>query len=193
MDGKGGHSSFETDAAHLFFQVLGNHKVKLPTGTLCLMSPRTKIRFLLWMFVAGLILAGATAIPLRNEIDWLVHACGADVRPHQSWLTNWLLTVQSGIHRSPPFLFYGTDWLAFGHFVIALAFLGPIRDPAKNIWVVQFGLIASLLVIPYALVFGALRGIPFPWRLIDCSFGVAGLTCLWPCERMISRLAAGID
>src|SRR5215831_8681771 len=101
------------------------------------MSPRSKIRFLLWMFVAGLLLAGVTAIPLRGEIDWLVHVCGADVDPHRSWLTTWLLAVQSAIHGAPPLLFYGTDWLAFGHFVIAIAFLGPIRDPIRNVWVVQ--------------------------------------------------------
>lgn len=59
--------------------------------------------------------------------------------------------------------------------MIAIAFIGPIRDPIKNIWVVQFGLIASILVIPFALIFGEVRGIPFAWRLIDCSFGLAGI------------------
>jgi len=155
------------------------------------MGLQAKIRYLLWMFVAGLLLAGVTAIPLRGEIDWLVRITNAQQEPARSWLTIWLMNVQAGILTAQPFLFYGTDWLAFGHFVIALAFVGPIRDPVKNIWVVQFGLIASLLVIPYALVFGQVRGIPFDWRLIDCSFGVAGITCLWPCERMIRRLASG--
>jgi hypothetical protein len=31
-------------------------------------------------------------------------------------------------HRYP-WLAYGTDWLAFGHITIAVAFAGPIRDP----------------------------------------------------------------
>jgi uncharacterized membrane protein len=34
------------------------------------------------------------------------------------------------------------------------------------------GLIASAAVIPLALIAGPIRGIPFPWRLIDCSFGI---------------------
>jgi hypothetical protein len=39
------------------------------------------------------------------------------------------------------------------------------------------------LVIPYALGFGALRGIPFWWRLIDCSYGVFGAIPLWYCRQ----------
>ena len=65
-----------------------------------------------------------------------------------------------------PLLFYGTDWLAFGHFVIAIAFIGALRDPVRNRWLLDFGLIACGLVIPFALVFGGRRGIPFWWRLI---------------------------
>jgi hypothetical protein len=58
-------------------------------------------------------------------------------------------------------LAYGTDWLAFAHLVIAIAFLGPLKDPVRNIWVVEFGMIACLLVIPLALICGPIRGIPF--------------------------------
>jgi len=36
-----------------------------------------------------------------------------------------------------PFIAYGTDWLAFAHFVIAIAFIGPWRDPVRNVWVVE--------------------------------------------------------
>jgi integral membrane sensor domain MASE1 len=46
------------------------------------------------------------------------------------------------------------------------------------------------MVIPYALVFGALRGIPFWWRLIDCSFGVFGFVPPWFCHRWVRELAA---
>jgi hypothetical protein len=45
--------------------------------------------------------------------------------------------------------------------------------------VVQFGLIACVLVIPFAFVAGAFRDIPYGWRLIDCSFGVFGFLLLW--------------
>lgn len=93
-------------------------------------------------------------------------------------------------HRLYPFIAYGTDWLAFAHIVIAIAFVGPLKDPAKNIWVIEFVMIACVLVLPLALIFGPVRGIPFFWRLIDCSFGVFGFIPLWLIHRAIRRIAA---
>jgi hypothetical protein len=87
-----------------------------------------------------------------------------------------------------PFLSYGTDWLAFAHLVIAVAFLGPLKNPVKNIWVIEFGIIACLMVFPLAFIAGAVRGIPFYWRLIDCSFGVLGLIPLVWCYKLIRKL-----
>lgn len=151
-----------------------------------------RIRALLSIFIAGLLVSGATAIPLMPELNLLariVHS--GHVWP--GWLIHWIETVQAAladVGARYPFLSYGTDWLAFGHFVIAIAFWGPLRDPVRNIWVLTFGMIACALVVPYALVFGAVRDIPFPWRLIDCGFGVFGLLPLWYCRRAISELAS---
>ncbi len=47
-----------------------------------------------------------------------------------------------------------------------------------------------VLVIPYALIFGAVRGIPFWWRLIDCSFGVSVSGCGW-CRKWARALNVG--
>src|SRR6185369_17425051 len=99
---------------------------------------------------------------------------------------------QMALHETDvkyPFMSYGTDWLAFGHFVIAIAFVGALRDPVRNVWLFTFGMIACVLVVPYAFVFGGLRGIPIPWRLIDCSFGVFGFVPLWICKRSAAELA----
>ena len=63
-----------------------------------------------------------------------------------------------------------------------------MRDPVRNRWVIDFGIIACLLIIPYALVFGGIRGIPVWWRLIDCSFGLFGLIPLWLARRGTQRL-----
>jgi hypothetical protein len=49
-------------------------------------------------------------------------------------------------------------------------------------------MIACLLIIPFALVAGYFRGIPFWWRLIDCSFGLIGLLPLGICLRKINQL-----
>lgn len=90
--------------------------------------------------------------------------------------------------RDQPFMLYGTDWLAFAHLVIAVAFYGPYRDPVRNIWVVEFGMIACAGIIPLALICGPIRGIPFWWSVIDMSFGVFGVIPLLIVRRMIKRL-----
>lgn len=143
-----------------------------------------RIRWLTAFFIVGLVVSGVTAIPLQTEVEWLVSATNAEAVAAQStaaW-AHWLIRVREGLNDTAathPFLFYGTDWLAFGHLVIALAFVGAWRDPIRNRWLFQFGMLACALVIPYALIFGAVRGIPLWWRAIDCGFGVLGFVPLW--------------
>jgi len=143
-----------------------------------------KIRWLTWLFILGLVLSGVTALPLPAEVNWLARITGAQEVVQSPGSTaapawaQWLVKVQSALvdtNSKAPFLFYGTDWLAFGHFVIAIAFIGAVRDPVRNSWLFRFGIIACAMVIPYALIFGAIRGIPFWWRVIDCSFGIFGI------------------
>ncbi len=160
---------------------------------------RCQIKALTWFFILGLVLSGATAIPLVTELEWLVNWTGARQMVSAPASTNapvwaaWLVNVHASlqeVNEKHPLLFYGTDWLAFGHFVIAIAFVGVLRDPVRNRWLFDFGLIACGLVIPYALVFGAVRGIPFWWRLIDCSFGVFGFLPLWFCRKWARELVS---
>jgi hypothetical protein len=156
-----------------------------------------RIKLLTWFFIIGLVISGVTAIPLVTELDWLVKLTGArqlvetpgstDAPVWAVWLVRIQLTLQETSEKHP-MLFYGTDWLAFGHFVIAIAFVGVLRDPVRSRWLFDFGLIACVLVIPYALVFGAVREIPFWWRLIDCSFGVFGFIPLWLCRRWVLEI-----
>jgi len=87
-----------------------------------------------------------------------------------------------------PFILYGTDWLAFAHLMIAVAFIGPLRDPVRNIWVIQSGMIACVCIIPLAAIAGPIRGIPFGWSLIDMSFGVVGIIPLIIVCRLTRRL-----
>ena len=94
----------------------------------------------------------------------------------------WIERVRDGLDAADaqyPFLLYGTDWLAFAHLVIAVAFYGPYRDPVRNIWVIEFGMIACAGIIPLALICGPIRGIPFWWTVIDMSFGVFGVIPLY--------------
>ncbi|RBL84536.1 hypothetical protein DDE05_23215, partial [Streptomyces cavourensis] len=58
----------------------------------------------------------------------------------------------------------------------------------RNIWVIEFGMIACAGIIPLALICGPIRGIPFWWSVIDMSFGVFGVIPLLIVRRMIKRL-----
>lgn len=152
------------------------------------------IRLWLGVFIVGLVLSGLTAFPLQAELRWVV------VLLHQSWieplarssgLLAWIERVREALDTTGalfPFLAYGTDWLAFAHLAIAVAFIGPLVDPVRNKWVVTFGLIACAGVIPLALIAGQVRGIPLAWRLVDCSFGVAGAVPLLISRRLIAAM-----
>ena len=153
-----------------------------------------RYRLVLGAFTVGLVLSGITAFPLLHELELLAGLLGipADAAPaSQSGLHFWIATVREGLramHASYPWLAYGTDWLAFGHIVIALFFLGPLRDPVPNAWVLKIGLVACAGVVLLALICGPIRGIPFYWRLIDCSFGILGAVPLLYCLRLTADL-----
>jgi len=153
-----------------------------------------RIRFWLGLFIIGLVLSGVTAFPLETELGSLVSLLNhASIRPFAQsvHLLPWVERVNEGLHVTNahyPFLAYGTDWLAFAHLVIAVAFIGPYINPIRNKWVITFGLIACAGVIPLALIAGGYRGIPFPWRFIDCSFGLVGSVPLLICRKSILAL-----
>ena len=146
------------------------------------------IRNWLKIFIATLFISGFTAIPVEQELTYVVKHF-----PFDGSIKGWLDEVLIGIQHTSkdyPFLFYGYDWLAFAHFVLAILFIGPFRDPVKNKWVIQFGIIACILIIPFALIAGHFRGMPFWWRVVDCSFGIIGLFPLLTCLKNIKRLEA---
>jgi hypothetical protein len=156
------------------------------------------IRIWLGLFMAGLILSGVTAFPLQSEVHWLdssLHTATLRPAAESTRLLYWIERVDLALaqtDREHPFLAYGTDWLAFAHIVIAVAFIGPWRDPVRNHWVITFGLIACAGVIPLALIAGQVRGIPLAWRLIDCSFGALGCIPLLIVRRHIRAIEANV-
>ena len=150
------------------------------------------IRMWVLVFIIGLAISGITAFPLQTETAFLVRAAVAiDLPEHLPSLFLWVQRVASALadtNARYPFLAYGTDWLAFGHLVIATVFIGAYRDPVRNKWLITFGLIACAGVIPLALTAGSVRGIPLYWRAIDCSFGVFGCIPLLICKHKIDLL-----
>src|SRR5215469_4524364 len=105
-----------------------------------------RIRVWLALFMIGLALSGITAFPLEREtamLNAIFHVAPTPPAGGEPALQTWLRRVHEGIavtNRDYPFMAYGTDWLAFGHLVIAIAFLGPLLDPVRNKWVLHFGL-----------------------------------------------------
>jgi hypothetical protein len=151
----------------------------------------TKIRIWLVIFLVGLVLSGVTAFPLEHEVRWLHHLL--DGSPAPQVLVDWIARVDRGIAETNdryPFIMYGTDWLAFAHLVIAIAFWGPLRDPVRNIWVIEWGMVACVGVVPLAIFAGPVRGIPGWWTALDISFGVFGIVPLLVVHRMIKRLGS---
>jgi len=134
-------------------------------------------------FMIVLFLSGLTAIPLESELSFLSR-CFSPQTVIGAWIDKVYIAV-ANMNKEYPFLAYGYDWLAFAHFILAILFIGPLIDPVRNKWVIDFGMIACLLIIPFAFIAGHYRGIPVGWRLIDCSFGVIGLIPLSICRNKI--------
>ena len=156
---------------------------------------RRRIKWLLSFFVIGLIVSGLTAFPLVWEVGLLHQYLGEGSSLGGWWpsLSAWITRVYGGLAETDarhPFILYGTDWLAFAHLTIAIAFWGPLKDPVRNVWVIEFGMISCLMILPLAFICGPVRGIPFYWQLIDCSFGVVGIIPLWLARREVKRIEA---
>jgi hypothetical protein len=156
------------------------------------------IKIFLVFFVFALVVSGLTAVPLRFELNILnsIAGKGTNVEDAIPLLSTWISLVHHALEdlfQKYAFLAYGYDWLAFGHFVIAIAFLGAVKDPIRNRWVIEFGMIACVLILPYAFIFGQVRGIPILWRVIDMLFGILGIIPLYIARKMTLELEAYLE
>ncbi len=147
---------------------------------------KSVIKRWLLFFMIMLFISGATTIPAVCELSIAMRFFDENSFMG-SWLSNVYVAVKDTSEKYP-YLFYGYDWLAFAHIVLTIVFIGPYKDPVKNKWVIEFGTIACLLIIPFALIAGYFRGIPIWWRLIDCSFGILGLIPLGICYTKINEI-----
>ena len=152
-----------------------------------------RIRGLVVIYILALCFWGITAFPLETEIKLLCEILNISLVTPEAYsgLYEWLAKVATGLietNANYPFLAYGTDWLAFSHIVIAVAFIGLYFKPVRNKWIVYFGMVACLGVLPLALICGPIRGIPFYWRLIDCSFCIFGMIPLVLLHKYVKKL-----
>ncbi len=153
-----------------------------------------RYRLVLGLFIIGLVISGLTAFPLLTELEILARVLGVlpDAQAESlTGLRHWIALVRNGLrdmYGEYPWIAYGTDWLAFGHLTIAMFFIGPWRNPIANAWVLKVGLVACAAVFPLALICGPIRGIPFYWCLIDCSFGLFGAIPLLYCLHLTRKM-----
>jgi hypothetical protein len=146
-----------------------------------------KIKIAIIITIAGLLLNGISAIPLISELKILLSK--PDALPQ--FLRDWWMYVNKGVNNTTrfyPFMRYGFDWLAFAHLLIAIAFIGPLKDPIKNEWIIRWGMIASALSVVMALGWERLRGIPLWWSCIDAAIAIVAFIVLWLCNNWIKEL-----
>jgi hypothetical protein len=131
-----------------------------------------KTRLLVAFFIVALAISGITAFPVYSELKWLQQT---SLMNNNSFLASWLNKVFEGVRSAQtnyPFLFYGFDWLAFAHLVIAALFYGVYKNPVRNKFIIDWGIFCCIGIIPLAFICGSIRGIPLLHILVDCSFGI---------------------
>ena len=151
------------------------------------MSLLTRIRLLIVFFIVALVVSGLTAFPVESELKWLLNFQNGMPRGLSNWLHKCYVAI-ADTNDKYPMLTYGYDWLAFAHLIIAMAFIGPLKDPIRNKWIIDWAIMACIAVLPLAFIAGPIREIPFFHILVDCCFGLIGLIPLLICRQLIIRL-----
>jgi len=152
------------------------------------------VRLLILFFVAALVVSGLTAFPLETELSIFSSLLGistdvpaTNYTGFQHWIA-WIYEGVSTTNKNYPFLAYGTDWLAFAHIAIGIAFVGVYVKPVRNIWIVYWAIILCVAIMPVIFICGAIRQIPFYWQLVDSSFGIFGIIPLFILRHYILKL-----
>lgn len=155
----------------------------------------TLTRIWLILFSVALIGSGLTAIFAREGLQILapLYSLGSLLAAIWPSMSDWLIQVHLALDETYsrfPFLAYGYDWLAFGHFIISIPFIMAIRQPIRHAWVITYGIAACIAVLPFAILFGAIRGIPLFWRIVDTLFGIGGLVVLLVLRHQLKKTEA---
>jgi hypothetical protein len=138
------------------------------------MKSMRRAKWMLGIVALGLLLSGVTVWPAAAELKALEHVVWGEGQPSGE-VGAFVDKAIGGLEQTRenyPFLLYAHDWLAFAHIMLAILFLGALRDPVRNKWIVQCGLIMCLLILVLAGAGIPLRGLPWQWFFVDAAFGV---------------------
>jgi len=151
--------------------------------------PMRRAKWMLAIVALGLLVSGVTVWPAAMELKTGVAWIWGDA-PAEGELHRFVLKVLDGleaVETEYPFMFYAHDWLAFAHLMLAILFAGAIRDPVRNKWIVQCGLIMCVAVPILAAICIPIRGIPLVWFWFDFAFAPGAAIPLWIALRDIRR------
>jgi len=154
-----------------------------------MMNQLTRAKVMLGIVVFGLLVSGITIWPVAAELKTVVRIVWGQSEP-TGVLHEFILQAIEGIESiqaNYSFMLYAHDWLAFAHIVLAILFAGAIRDPVRNVWIVQCGLIMCALIPVLAGICIPIRGLPLRWFWLDFAFAPAAGLPLWIALRDIRR------
>jgi hypothetical protein len=153
------------------------------------MNPLKRAKLMLGLVAFGLFLSGVTVWPALWELKTAVHLVWGD-KEATGVVHGFAVRVIAALvsmKANYPFMFYAHDWLAFAHIVLAILFAGAIRDPVRNVWIVQCGLIMCAMIPVLAGICIPMRGLPLCWFWIDFAFAPAAGLPLWIALRDIRQ------
>ncbi len=149
----------------------------------------TRIRLCLALLMAGLLFSSLPGFFPLNGTKWILGLLArtshfGDGTPLFTWFlgTRQALMATSLTAR---FLFYATNRDGLSRILFALLFLGPYRDPVRNRWVINFGLLSCAALVLFAFVAGEIQGMPFLWRCADAAFALLCALPLLLCKHYI--------
>jgi hypothetical protein len=159
------------------------------------MNDLKRAKLMIGIVVFGLLVSAVTIWPAIPELKMAVRIAWGDAEP-TGVLHSFVVRTIEGLEAMEadyPFILYAHDWLAFAHIVLAILFAGAIKDPIRNVWIVQCGLIMCALIPVLAGICVPIRGIPWVWFWIDFAFAPGAALPLWIALRDIKRTEAKLN
>lgn len=154
-----------------------------------------KIRIYLILFLLAFLFSLHTIVFVEIETELLAKYVGHGTFMEEfcpsisAWIEHLNLAV-SETYSSYPVIAYCMDWLVYVWVVFAIFLLGSIKDPVKNVWIIQVFMVACCLGFILPFIVGPIRDIPIFWRFVDASYGLVGLLFLLLPYRLIRKLEA---
>jgi len=154
-----------------------------------------KIRIYLVIFFLGILFGMHTVVFVQPETAFFVKHFGPGTFVDEKipFVAAWIENLYISIHETSanyPAIAYCMDWLSYACIVFAIFMIGAIKDPVKNIWIIQTYMLACLMAAALPFIAGPFREIPIFWRFLDGSFGVIGFLVLLPPYKLTKSLAA---